>query len=102
MPRAAPASSWKGVLRLRAEGRVGLAPVLGLKAVDLQCLPGGWTYQLVRRGMMVTAVDNGMMAQSLMDTGQVKHIRDDGFVWRPSKEEYLLAGVRHGGQTGAR
>ncbi len=36
--------------------------------------------------MMVTAVDNGMMAQSLMDTGQVKHIRDDGFVWRPSKK----------------
>ena len=21
-----------------------------------------------------------------MDTGQVKHIRDDGFVWRPSKK----------------
>ena len=58
----------------------------GLKAVDLGACPGGWTYQLVRRGMMVTAVDNGMMAQSLMDTGQVKHIRDDGFVWRPSKK----------------
>lgn len=36
--------------------------------------------------MMVTAVDNGSMAQSLMDTGQVKHIRDDGFVWRPGKK----------------
>ncbi|HHW4402676.1 TPA: 23S rRNA (cytidine(2498)-2'-O)-methyltransferase RlmM [Aeromonas hydrophila] len=58
----------------------------GMKAVDLGACPGGWTYQLVRRGMMVTAVDNGMMAQSLMDTGQVKHIRDDGFVWRPSKK----------------
>ncbi len=44
----------------------------GMKAVDLGACPGGWTYQLVRRGMMVTAVDNGMMAQSLMDTGQVK------------------------------
>lgn len=57
----------------------------GMKAVDLGACPGGWTHQLVRRGMMVTAVDNGTMAQSLMDTGQVKHLRDDGFVWRPAR-----------------
>ncbi len=58
----------------------------GLNAVDLGASPGGWTYQLVRRGMMVTAVDNGPMAESLMDSGQVKHIRDDGFRFRPSKK----------------
>ena len=46
---------------------------------------------------MVTAVDNGMMAQSLMDTGQVRlHIRDDGFCLASEQEEHLLAGVRHG------
>ena len=58
----------------------------GLNAVDLGASPGGWTYQLVRRGMMVSAVDNGPMAESLMDSGQVKHIRDDGFRYRPSKK----------------
>ncbi|WP_127346432.1 23S rRNA (cytidine(2498)-2'-O)-methyltransferase RlmM [Pseudidiomarina mangrovi] len=58
----------------------------GMNAVDLGAAPGGWTYQLVRRGMMVQAIDNGPMAQSLMDSGQVKHIREDGFKYRPKKK----------------
>ncbi|WP_371372698.1 23S rRNA (cytidine(2498)-2'-O)-methyltransferase RlmM [Thalassotalea aquiviva] len=58
----------------------------GLNAVDLGAAPGGWTYQLVRRGMMVKAVDNGPMAESLMETGQVKHYQHDGFKFRPSKK----------------
>lgn len=58
----------------------------GLKAVDLGAAPGGWTYQLVRRGMMVTAIDNGPMAESLMDTGQVKHRMMDGFKYVPMKQ----------------
>ncbi len=58
----------------------------GMNAVDLGAAPGGWTYQLVRRGMMVQAVDNGPMAESLMDTGQVKHIKEDGFKYRPKKK----------------
>jgi len=57
----------------------------GLNAVDLGSAPGGWTYQLVRRGMMVTAIDNGPMAESLMDTGQVKHKMMDGFKYIPQK-----------------
>ncbi|TNE79012.1 MAG: 23S rRNA (cytidine(2498)-2'-O)-methyltransferase RlmM, partial [Gammaproteobacteria bacterium] len=32
------------------------------RAVDLGAAPGGWTYQLVARGMTVYAVDNGPMA----------------------------------------
>ena len=58
----------------------------GLTAVDLGACPGGWTYQLVKRGMMVTAVDNGPMAESLMETGQVKHVLEDGFKYRPTKK----------------
>ncbi|MGM0524813.1 MAG: 23S rRNA (cytidine(2498)-2'-O)-methyltransferase RlmM [Pseudomonadota bacterium] len=57
----------------------------GMKAVDLGAAPGGWTYQLVRRGMMVQAVDNGPMAESLMETGQVQHIQEDGFKFRPKR-----------------
>ncbi len=58
----------------------------GMNAVDLGACPGGWTYQLVRRGMFVTAIDNGAMADSLMDTGQVKHYAEDGFKFRPKKK----------------
>ena len=57
----------------------------GMYAVDLGACPGGWTYQLVQRSMMVYAVDNGPMATSLMDTGQVFHEREDGFRFRPPR-----------------
>ncbi|MDO6687346.1 MULTISPECIES: 23S rRNA (cytidine(2498)-2'-O)-methyltransferase RlmM [unclassified Agarivorans] len=58
----------------------------GQHAVDLGACPGGWTYQLVRRNMFVAAVDNGPMAQSLMDTGQVQHYREDGFKYKPERD----------------
>jgi 23S rRNA (cytidine2498-2'-O)-methyltransferase len=58
----------------------------GMRAVDLGAAPGGWTYQLVRRGMMVSSVDNGPMAESLMETGQVKHFMADGFKFIPVKQ----------------
>ena len=58
----------------------------GLNAVDLGAAPGGWTYQLVRRGMMVQSIDNGPMAESLIETGQVKHRMVDGFKFIPVKK----------------
>ena len=57
----------------------------GMWAVDLGACPGGWTYQLVKRNMWVYSVDNGPMAQSLMDTGQVTWLREDGFKFRPTR-----------------
>ena len=54
-----------------------------LTAVDLGASPGGWTWQLVHRGFMVTAVDNGVMDERLLESGQVRHRRDDGFHYRP-------------------
>ncbi|UTW07723.1 23S rRNA (cytidine(2498)-2'-O)-methyltransferase RlmM [Pseudomonas benzenivorans] len=54
-----------------------------MTGVDLGAAPGGWTYQLVRRGMLVTAIDNGPMAESLMDTGLVQHLMVDGFTYKP-------------------
>ena len=54
----------------KSEWEERLAP--GMWAVDLGACPGGWTYQLVKRSMFVHAVDNGAMAESLMETGQVK------------------------------
>lgn len=57
----------------------------GLRAVDLGACPGGWTYQFVRREMHVTAIDNGSIAPSLLSTGLVEHLREDGFRYRPRK-----------------
>ncbi len=58
----------------------------GLQAVDLGACPGGWTYQLVRRGMFVQAVDNGAMDEALMETGQVRYFAEDGFKFEPKKK----------------
>lgn len=58
----------------------------GMHSVDLGACPGGWTYQLVRRGMFVAAVDNGAMDEGLMETGQVKHYQADGFRFEPPRK----------------
>lgn len=58
----------------------------GLNAVDIGACPGGWTYQLVKRSMMVYAIDNGLMDKKLMETGQVKHYQEDGFKFKPKKQ----------------
>jgi len=55
----------------------------GMSAVDLGAAPGGWTWQLVRRGLHVTAVDNGPMDEALMASGLVAHKREDGFRFQP-------------------
>lgn len=62
----------------------------GRRAVDLGAAPGGWTWQLVKRGMFVTAVDNGPMSQELMDSGQVDHRTEDAFTFRPAKPVDML------------
>jgi 23S rRNA (cytidine2498-2'-O)-methyltransferase len=55
----------------------------GARAVDLGACPGGWTYQLVKHKVYVDAVDNGAMADSLMQTGLVNYAAADGFKYRP-------------------
>lgn len=57
----------------------------GRTGVDLGACPGGWTYQLVKRGLQVVAIDNGAMDDKLMATGQVEHLRVDGFKFRPER-----------------
>ena len=55
----------------------------GMRAVDLGAAPGGWTWQLVNRGLLVTAVDNGPMDTALTDSGMVVHARRDAFTYKP-------------------
>ena len=89
MPGAAPSRSTlklaEALMEFFPEGtpRKSLAP--GMTAVDLGAAPGGWTWQLVQRGFMVIAVDNGPMDPALLETGQVKQRREDGFRFRPQQ-----------------
>jgi len=63
----------------------------GMHAVDLGAAPGGWSWQLVNRGLLVTAVDNGPMDSSLMSSGMVEHLRSDAFTYLPhSKIDWLV------------
>ncbi len=57
----------------------------GMHAVDLGAAPGGWTWQLARRGIRVTAVDNGPMKGTPAHHPLVQHLRQDGFKYAPRK-----------------
>jgi len=57
----------------------------GMTAVDLGAAPGGWTWQLVKRGIRVTAVDNGPMKGVLAKHPLVEHLKQDGFKYVPRK-----------------
>lgn len=66
----------------------------GLTAVDLGASPGGWTYQLIKREMFVTAVDNGPMDDALMATGMVNHKEADAFHYKPKTPvDWLICDV---------
>ena len=55
----------------------------GMHAVDLGAAPGGWTWQLVQRGLKVIAVDNGPLKGAAAQHSAIKHLRQDGFRYRP-------------------
>lgn len=57
----------------------------GMTAVDLGAAPGGWTWQMVKRGIRVAAVDNGPMKGILAKHPLVEHLRQDGFKFAPRK-----------------
>ena len=57
----------------------------GMRAADLGAAPGGWTWVLVRAGLRVHAIDNGPLREHVLATGQVTHLREDGFRWHPAQ-----------------
>jgi 23S rRNA (cytidine2498-2'-O)-methyltransferase len=63
----------------------------GMHAVDLGAAPGGWTWHLVQLGMQVVAVDNGPLKGVVAEHPSVKHLRQDGFRYRPKhKVDWLV------------
>ncbi len=94
MPGAAPSRSTlkldEALQWLSEEEQIRLLKP-GMKVVDLGAAPGGWTWQMIQRGMLVTAVDHGSMEGTLMQSGMVEHVSADGFVYRPRKTvDWLL------------
>lgn len=57
----------------------------GMKAADLGAAPGGWTWQLARLGIKVTAVDHGRLKESLLNEFPVTHVAADAFTWQPDQ-----------------
>lgn len=88
-PSSAPSRSTlkleEAFLILLGEGERERALRPGMSAVDLGASPGGWTWQLVRRSIRVTAVDNGPMDEALLASGLVDHRREDGFRYQPPR-----------------
>lgn len=89
MPKSAPSRSTlkleEAFLTMLSENERNTYLCNGMTAVDLGACPGGWTWQLVNRGIRVTAVDNGPMDTALMDGGLVTHAKADGFTFTPDK-----------------
>ena len=89
LPRSAPSRSARKLAEalltfLTAnERRELLRP--GLRAVDLGAAPGGWTWELARHGLHVTAIDNGPLKGAVADHPLVAHLRVDGLHWRPRR-----------------
>ncbi|UTW46588.1 23S rRNA (cytidine(2498)-2'-O)-methyltransferase RlmM [bacterium SCSIO 12696] len=87
MPRQAPSRATlkldEAILWFLRDDRQQELMKAGTLAVDLGAAPGGWTWQLVQRGLYVDAVDNGPMDKDLMDTGMVAHVRGDAYTYQP-------------------
>ncbi|MBL0292547.1 MAG: 23S rRNA (cytidine(2498)-2'-O)-methyltransferase RlmM [Betaproteobacteria bacterium] len=88
MPRGAPSRS---TLKLAEAIQAFLGDQAGdllrggMKAVDLGAAPGGWTWQLVQRGLRVTAVDNGPLKGEVAEDPLVTHLRVDGLTYVPRR-----------------
>ena len=89
MPHDAPSRSYLKLAEAfasflsREEQEKWLTP--GMTVVDLGAAPGGWTWYLVQRGLKVIAVDNGPMKGAAAQHPSIKHLRQDGFRYRPSR-----------------
>ncbi|WP_130471649.1 23S rRNA (cytidine(2498)-2'-O)-methyltransferase RlmM [Candidatus Magnetaquicoccus inordinatus] len=57
----------------------------GQWAVDLGAAPGGWSQILLHMGLSVIAVDRADLSPTLHNTARLRHLREDGFHFRPEQ-----------------
>jgi 23S rRNA (cytidine2498-2'-O)-methyltransferase len=89
MPRSAPSRSTlklaEALLTFLSDDERARFLRPGMRAVDLGAAPGGWTWQLVQRGLRVKAIDNGPLKGAIADDPLVEHLRENGLKWRPRR-----------------
>ncbi|NTV29531.1 MAG: rRNA methyltransferase, partial [Candidatus Omnitrophica bacterium] len=74
----------------------GSEPQAGETVVDLGAAPGGWTYSALKRGALVTAVDNGPLKEPVLSHSGVLHLRTDALKYQPESGgcvDWLLCDV---------
>jgi 23S rRNA (cytidine2498-2'-O)-methyltransferase len=52
---------------------------------DAGAAAGGWSYEALKQGAKVFAVDRGQMDPLLMENGQLEHVRKDAFTAQPTE-----------------
>ena len=62
---------------------LGAAPGPGHTVADLGAAPGGWSLSAAERGAQVVAVDNGPLKGRALGHPRIRHLREDGFRFRP-------------------
>ncbi len=70
-----------------AYGLIGREPREGETVADLGAAPGGWSYSAAKRGALVTAVDNGPLKGAVGSMRNVRHLKEDAFVFKPHKNQ---------------
>ena len=65
----------------------GFEPRKNETVVDLGAAPGGWSYSALKRGAIVTAVDNGPLKGVVRSHPNLTHLRTDAFKYQPQRNE---------------
>lgn len=89
VPRGTPSRSRlkleEGLLSLLSPEERANCLQPGMRAVDLGAAPGGWSHYLLQRGLDVIGVDHGGIAPAVAEDPAFRHVRADGFTWRPDR-----------------
>jgi len=74
----------------------GHAPRANDTVVDLGAAPGGWSYSALKRGAIVTAVDNGPLKEPVRSHPSISHLKTDALKYKyhyPIPADWLLCDI---------
>jgi 23S rRNA (cytidine2498-2'-O)-methyltransferase len=94
--RMDPLAPSRSYLKIEEAFRIlGCAPEKNDLVIDLGAAPGGWSYSALKRGALVTAVDNGPLKGSVGAHPNITHLKIDAFQYtcgrRPA--DWLLCDI---------
>lgn len=90
MDRDAPSRSYLKIEEAldRMAMETGVVPEANQSVIDLGAAPGGWSHAFLKRGCMVTAIDNGPMK---LRHPALVHQMTDGIRFEPRPVDWLVA-----------